>query len=77
MGKSYENRLRDFEADRDTWLTATEVAKMLKIPVDVFRNLCMRGQGPKSQVVRGVNRFNKREVEEWSQAKSQDRSGIS
>ena len=111
MGKLYENRLRDLDAEqitgvqienkklwvcvdgecvlrvrtpeievtdnRDIWLTATEAAELLKIPVSVFRNLCSRGQGPESSVVNGTNRFNQREVEEWSQARKPNQSEIS
>jgi hypothetical protein len=50
---------------RTKYLKSIEVAERANISVDVFRNICIRGLGPPSKVVDGINKFEENEVERW------------
>lgn len=55
-----------YHSKQDIYVNAVEAAKLLGIPVTVFRNLILRGQGPKSKIVNGINKFNKKELITWN-----------
>lgn len=47
------------------WLSLPEVAENLGLPIDTFRKIRARGQGPRGVLMGRQLRFHVEDVEEW------------